>query len=66
LQDVGHVPVVKSAEDPVWCGLLTRRDILGAVNREILRRNIFMAPVSQSGADRPTGSNCRSVVAWKP
>lgn len=53
LQDVGHIPVVKSADDPTWCGLLTRRDILGAVDREILRRNIFMAPVQQAGAARP-------------
>ena len=30
LQDVGHVPVVKSEEDRTYLGILTRRDVLGA------------------------------------
>ncbi len=53
LQDVGHLPVVQSSENPVWVGLLTRRDVLGAVDREILRRNLFVAPVHQAGEARP-------------
>ncbi len=51
LQDVGHLPIVKSEEDHTWLGVLTRRDVLGAVDREILKRNLMMAPIRAAGAE---------------
>jgi CBS domain-containing protein len=51
LQDVGHVPVVKSAEDRTYLGILTRRDVLGAVDREILKRNVLFAPMRAYGQE---------------
>jgi CIC family chloride channel protein len=49
LQDVGHLPVVKSETDRSYLGILTRRDVLGAVDREILKRNIHFAPMRAYG-----------------
>jgi chloride channel protein, CIC family len=51
LQDVGHLPVVKSEQDRSYLGILTRRDVLGAVDREILKRNVHFAPVRAYGHD---------------
>jgi CIC family chloride channel protein len=51
LQDVGHLPVVKSEEDRTYLGILTRRDVLGAVDREILKRNVLFAPMRAYGSD---------------
>jgi chloride channel protein, CIC family len=51
LQDVGHLPVVKSEKDRSYLGILTRRDVLGAVDREILKRNVHFAPVRTFGRD---------------
>jgi CIC family chloride channel protein len=51
LQDVGHVPVVRSDEDRTYLGILTRRDVLGAVDREILKRNVLFAPMRAYGQE---------------
>jgi CIC family chloride channel protein len=51
LQDVGHLPVVKSEQDRTYLGILTRRDVLGAVDREILKRNVHFAPVRAFGSE---------------
>jgi CIC family chloride channel protein len=51
LQDVGHLPVVKSEQDRSYLGILTRRDVLGAVDREILKRNVNFAPVRAFGKE---------------
>jgi CIC family chloride channel protein len=51
LQDVGHLPVVKSEKDRRYLGILTRRDVLGAVDREILKRNVHFAPVRAFGSE---------------
>lgn len=45
MQDVGHLPVVASEGDRTFLGVVTRRDILGAVDRQILRQNVLMAPI---------------------
>jgi CIC family chloride channel protein len=51
LQDVGHLPVVKSEQDRSYLGILTRRDVLGAVDREILKRNVHFAPMRAFGKE---------------
>jgi len=46
LRDYGQLPVVESAETRRFLGVVTRRDILGAVDREILGRSALLARVS--------------------
>jgi chloride channel protein, CIC family len=53
LQDVGHLPVVASDDDRKFLGVVTRRDILGAVDRQILRQNVLMAPIVEADAASP-------------
>ncbi|HYC77472.1 MAG TPA: chloride channel protein [Planctomycetota bacterium] len=53
LQDVGHLPVVASETDRTFLGVVTRRDILGAVDRQILRQNVLMAPLKTDDASSP-------------
>lgn len=44
-RDLGHLPVVESAETRRFLGIITRRDLLGAIDREVLQRNRLVARV---------------------
>jgi CIC family chloride channel protein len=49
IRDFGHLPVVDSKESRRLVGVVTRRDILGALDREILGRGALMARVTTVG-----------------
>lgn len=51
LRDFGHLPVVEDATTRRFLGVVTRRDILGALDREILGRGALMARVSRVSPD---------------
>jgi len=40
-QEVGHLPVVQSLEEPVLLGIVSRRDVIGAFDREVLKRKLL-------------------------
>jgi len=42
-QEFGELPVLKGTDPPRFVGVVTRRDILGAFDREVLRRRILTA-----------------------
>jgi CIC family chloride channel protein len=42
-QEFGELPVLRGADPPRFVGVVTRRDILGAFDREVLRRRILTA-----------------------
>ena len=44
-RDLGQLPVVESAENRRFLGIVTRRDLLGAFDREVLRHNRLVARV---------------------
>ena len=44
-RDLGQLPVVDSAEERRFLGIVTRRDLLGAFDREVLRHNRLVARV---------------------
>jgi CIC family chloride channel protein len=44
-RDLGQLPVVDDDERREFQGIVTRRDVLGAFDREILRRNALLAKV---------------------
>jgi chloride channel protein, CIC family len=44
-RDLGHLPVVDSLENKRFLGIVTRRDLLGAIDREVLQRNRLVARV---------------------
>lgn len=44
-RDLGQLPVVDSAEGRKFLGIVTRRDLLGAIDREVLQRNRLLARV---------------------
>jgi hypothetical protein len=44
-RDLGQLPVVADDEDRRFLGVVTRRDVLGAFDREVLRRNTLLAKV---------------------
>jgi CIC family chloride channel protein len=44
-RDLGQLPVVESAETRKFLGIVTRRDLLGAIDREVLQRNRLLARV---------------------
>ncbi len=48
-RDLGQLPVVNSAEDRRFLGIVTRRDLLGAFDREVLRHNRLVARVRMFG-----------------
>jgi CIC family chloride channel protein len=50
-RDVGQLPVVVSAENPVFLGIVTRRDVLGAFDSEVLRRSHLLARVRTLGEE---------------
>jgi chloride channel protein, CIC family len=45
VRDLGWLPVCNSKEDSVFVGMITRRDLLGALDREILRNSRLFARV---------------------
>ncbi len=44
-RDLGHLPVVDSPETSRFLGIVTRRDLLGAIDREVLQRSRLVARV---------------------
>ncbi len=53
-RDLGQLPVVDSPETKRFLGIVTRRDLLGAFDREVLQRNRLLARVrtfSEGGSD---------------
>ena len=44
-RDLGHLPVVDSLEGKRFLGIVTRRDLLGAIDREVLQRSRLVARV---------------------
>ncbi|MBI2571227.1 MAG: chloride channel protein [Candidatus Schekmanbacteria bacterium] len=42
-RDVGQLPVVTSAQDQHFEGLVTRRDLLATFDREVLKRNVMLS-----------------------
>jgi CIC family chloride channel protein len=53
LRDLGWLPVVDTAERRKFVGMVTRRDLLGAFDREALRQSHLLARVRRAG---PGGS----------
>lgn len=45
LRDLGQLPVVDNDESQKFLGIVTRRDVLGAFDREVLKRNRLLAKV---------------------
>ena len=50
-RDVGQLPVVQSANDRKFLGVVTQRDLLAAFDSEVLRRNRLVTPVRTLGED---------------
>lgn len=51
--DVGEVPVVQGGPGTRFLGVVTRRDLLGFLDREILRRNLLLGEVHwRDGLDK--------------
>lgn len=48
-RDLGQLPVVDSAEGRRFLGIVTRRDLLGAFDREVLQRDRLVARVRSTG-----------------
>ena len=48
-RDLGQLPVVESPENRRFLGVVTRRDLLGAFDREVLQRNNLLARVRTFG-----------------
>jgi CIC family chloride channel protein len=44
-RDLGHLPVVDAPETNRFLGIVTRRDLLGAIDREVLQRSRLVARV---------------------
>ncbi len=44
-RDLGHLPVVDTLETRRFLGIVTRRDLLGAIDREVLQRSRLVARV---------------------
>jgi CBS domain-containing protein len=50
-RDVGQLPVVDSPESRRFLGIVTQRDLLGAFDSEVLRRNRLVTPVRTFGEE---------------
>jgi CIC family chloride channel protein len=48
-RDLGQLPVVESADSKRFVGIVTRRDLLGAFDREVLQKNRLLARVRTFG-----------------
>ncbi|HKY34289.1 MAG TPA: chloride channel protein [Candidatus Polarisedimenticolia bacterium] len=58
-QEHGEIPVLSADEPPRFLGVVTRRDVLRAFDREVLQRKLLTVRYSQPGAER---SQRRSMV----
>ncbi|HEX4440070.1 MAG TPA: chloride channel protein [Thermoanaerobaculia bacterium] len=54
-RDVGQLPVVDSAASRKFLGIVTQRDLLGAFDSEVLKRNRLFTPVRTFGARESGG-----------
>jgi chloride channel protein, CIC family len=54
-RDLGQLPVVESAENRRFLGIVTRRDLLGAFDREVLQTNRLVARVRTFGEGQAQG-----------
>lgn len=54
-QEYGELPVLKGTTPPQFVGVVTRRDILGAFDREVLRRRVLTARY-RAGSPRAAAS----------
>jgi CBS domain-containing protein len=52
--DWGEVPVVDPGPPPRLCGVVTRRDVLGAFDREVLQRDVLVTRVVWFEGQRET------------
>jgi len=50
-RDLGQLPVVESPQTRRFLGIVTRRDLLGAFDREVLQRNRLLARVRTFSSD---------------
>ena len=48
-QEFGELPVLRGTATPRFVGVVTRRDVLGAFDREVLRRRILTARYRRAG-----------------
>ena len=51
-RDLGHLPVLESRERPRFLGIVTRRDLLGVIDHEILRRDRLVGGVRAANGER--------------
>lgn len=51
-RDLGHLPVLESRERPRFVGIVTRRDLLGVIDHEVLRRDRLVGGVQASSGER--------------
>jgi CIC family chloride channel protein len=54
-RDLGHLPVVDTLETRRFLGIVTRRDLLGAIDREVLQRSRLVARVRTFSEREGTG-----------
>ncbi len=50
--DVGQLPVVKDPQRKQFLGVITRRDVIGAYNREVLKKKMLMSKFVTKGPER--------------
>jgi CIC family chloride channel protein len=54
-RDLGHLPVVDSLESKRFLGIVTRRDLLGAIDREVLQRSRLITRVRTFAGEEGEG-----------
>ena len=54
-RDLGHLPVVDSLESKRFLGIVTRRDLLGAIDREVLQRSRLVTRVRTFAGEEGEG-----------
>jgi CIC family chloride channel protein len=54
-RDLGHLPVVDSLESNRFLGIVTRRDLLGAIDREVLQRSRLVTRVRTFAGEEGEG-----------
>jgi CBS domain-containing protein len=54
-RDLGQLPVVDSPDSRKFLGIVTRRDLLGAFDQEVLQRSRLMARVKTFSGDHQSG-----------
>lgn len=65
-RDLGQLPVVDSLETRKFLGIVTRRDLLGAFDREVLQRSRLLARCApcRRGERKWTTSSCLRKTGW--